>query len=197
MHSCDSTHWREIDSVTRVGAVSGALNCQATERCSNDGEDQGAEEAFMGQKKAINHLVSFGKSRLARATLLFSAYQVKEHGLGRALTRGVRDQVLHLALLLLQELQHLMDQPCMRMPPPPGDTSVQTEGNRRRHAAEAESSECGQVNTRVTLRTRGGGSRDEALLQTLFTLFCAQLGKPSSPPLSPQARTHLLGTLQR
>jgi hypothetical protein len=43
------------------------------ERCSDGGEDQGAEEAFMGQKKANNHDVSFGKSRLARVALPFSA----------------------------------------------------------------------------------------------------------------------------
>jgi len=40
---------------------------------SDGGEDQGADEAFMGQKKAKNQLVSFGKSRLARAALPFSA----------------------------------------------------------------------------------------------------------------------------
>jgi len=42
---------------------------------SDGGEDQGAEEAFMGQKKAKNHHVSFGKSRLARAALPFSAFK--------------------------------------------------------------------------------------------------------------------------
>jgi len=48
------------------------------ERCSDRGEDQGAEEeAFMGQKKAKNHHVSFGKSRLARAALLSARVRVQ------------------------------------------------------------------------------------------------------------------------
>ena len=38
---------------------------------SDGGEDQGAEEAFMGQKKAKNHHVSFEESRLVRAALPF------------------------------------------------------------------------------------------------------------------------------
>jgi len=42
------------------------------ERCSDGGEDQGVEEACMGQKKAKNHHVSFDKSLLARAALPFS-----------------------------------------------------------------------------------------------------------------------------
>ena len=45
------------------------------ERCSDGGEDQGAEEALWGRRrqKAKNHYVSFGKIRLARAALSFSA----------------------------------------------------------------------------------------------------------------------------
>jgi len=41
---------------------------------SDGGEDQGAEQVtVMGRKKAKNHHVSFGKSRLARSALPFSA----------------------------------------------------------------------------------------------------------------------------
>jgi hypothetical protein len=32
---------------------------------SDGGEDQGADEAFMGQKKAKNHRVSFGRAVFA------------------------------------------------------------------------------------------------------------------------------------
>jgi len=48
---------------------------------SYGGEDQGAEEAFMGQKKAKNHHDSFGKSRLARAALPFSALPLEQREL--------------------------------------------------------------------------------------------------------------------
>jgi hypothetical protein len=43
------------------------------ERCSHGVEDQGAEEALWGMKKSRIDQVSFGKSRLTRAALPFSA----------------------------------------------------------------------------------------------------------------------------
>jgi len=48
--------------------------CQATERGSDGGEDQGAEEAIMGQKKTKNnHHVKFWKEPVSRERLFLSA----------------------------------------------------------------------------------------------------------------------------
>jgi hypothetical protein len=49
-------------------------HCQDDKSAVSDGvEDQRAEEALMGQKKAKNHHVSFGKSRLSRERRVLSA----------------------------------------------------------------------------------------------------------------------------
>ena len=63
----------------RARSHSDSRVCQAMERCERllGGEDQGAEDAFMGQKKPKNHhiLASFGKRAASRASgsLSFSA----------------------------------------------------------------------------------------------------------------------------
>jgi len=59
---------------------------------SDGGEDQGADEACMGQKKkAKNRHVSFGKSRLALAAPPFQgAMGLWELGLGLGLRLGLR-----------------------------------------------------------------------------------------------------------
>ena len=47
---------------------------------SEGGEAQGAEEAFMGQKQAKNHHVSFVKEPVSRERLFLSARKTKGGG---------------------------------------------------------------------------------------------------------------------